>query len=30
MSATHVIRSLLCVLSGLPIIAEKKVRTSHH
>jgi hypothetical protein len=25
MSASHVIRTLICVLLGLPVIAEKKV-----
>jgi hypothetical protein len=30
MSASHVLRSLLCLLSGLPTIAEKKGKNSKH
>ncbi len=30
MSASHVIRSLICLLSGLPTIAEKKSKNSKH
>jgi hypothetical protein len=29
LSASHVVRSIVCLLSGLPVIAEKKVRISN-
>ena len=30
MSASHVLRSLMCLLAGLPTIAEKKGKNSKH
>lgn len=30
MSASHVLRSLMCLLAGLPTVAEKKGKNSKH